>query len=202
VNMFRLQAFIANETGLFGGRRKSKTTGGPLTIPQLGKFVALCMRWPDFVMDAIEDPELVQQLESAGVDEFTPGRARPILSGRLAFWFEDRGLMKVLKFGGYVEESGFEYSLRDVDFALLSEIAPPRPKSTAELAQEQDVVAAARGNATSAPRADPVGSDRASPQPTSASKGAPQRRISSSYPNEAPKKYQETPSAPKRATKK
>jgi hypothetical protein len=48
VNTFRLQAFIANETGLFGSSRVTRT-GRPLTIPQLGKFVALCMRWPEFV---------------------------------------------------------------------------------------------------------------------------------------------------------
>ena len=49
VNMFRLQAFISNESGLFGSLRVTRGTGRPLTIPQLGKYVALCMRWPEVV---------------------------------------------------------------------------------------------------------------------------------------------------------
>jgi hypothetical protein len=63
VNMLRLQAFIANETGLFGNLRVTRNTGKPLTITQLGKFVALCMRWPHFVEAASTDLSLVSEIE-------------------------------------------------------------------------------------------------------------------------------------------
>jgi hypothetical protein len=47
-----------NETGLFGSDRVSRA-GSVLTIPQLGKFVALCMRWPNFV-DEAASAEVIQ----------------------------------------------------------------------------------------------------------------------------------------------
>ena len=42
-------------------------------------------------------------------------------------------MINLLKFGLFAEEdSECEYTLSDVDFRLLTEIAPPRPKSDAE----------------------------------------------------------------------
>jgi hypothetical protein len=165
VNMFRLEAFIANETGLFGSWRKSTRTGRPLTIPQLGKFVVLCMRWPDFVVDASADSELVRVLESVEAtsqdpDEMLPEPTNPAdLTGRAAFWFEDQGLINLLKFGLFAEE----YTLSDVDFRLLTEIAPPRPKSDAE--QEQEAAAASPAGTGPAPRAEAAPQSNATPPP-------------------------------------
>jgi hypothetical protein len=146
VNMFRLQAFIANETGLFGSWRKSTRTDRPLTIPQLGKFVILCMRWPDFVQDAIEDPELIQNLQSSisgagfgstmslteeeprGQETLGPGlHEGGQTNGQIAFWIGEKGLMRLLGFGTHDEYSDeADFSLADVDFRVLNEIAPSR----------------------------------------------------------------------------
>ena len=127
VNMFRLQAFIANETGLFGSDRVSRS-GKPLTIPQLGKFVALCMRWPNFVEAASINSELVSSLESKN-----NGNVKDVSesSDRLS-WNDARKLRLLLDFG--IEKSAEEYSLKDVDFAKLTEIVPARVKSPAESA--------------------------------------------------------------------
>jgi KAP family P-loop domain len=124
-NMFRLQTFIANETGLFGSWRPSTRSGRPLTISQFGKFVLLCMRWPDFVKDAIDDPDMVGRLEaSEKLGEKIPERE--------AHWLGEQKLMGLLRFGLRSKgRSKADFSLEDVNFELLSLIAPPRPKSAA-----------------------------------------------------------------------
>jgi hypothetical protein len=188
VNMFRLEAFIANETGLFGSWRKSTRTGRPLTIPQLGKFVVLCMRWPDFVVDASADSELVRVLESVEAtsqdpDEMLPEPTNPAdLTGRAAFWFEDQGLINLLKFGLFAEE----YTLSDVDFRLLTEIAPPRPKSDAE--QEQEAAAASPAGTAPAPRAEaaPQSNRAPTPRPSRSSADEPPGKY---RPEESPRRY-------------
>jgi KAP family P-loop domain len=122
VNMFRLQAFIANETGLFGSDRVS--TGG-LTIPQLGKFVLLNMRWPQFIAVISSDPELINTIEAQG-------ESIPQPSARLNDpkpWTADRHLVRLLTFG--IKEYGKEYSLAGIDFARLNEIVPARVKTAA-----------------------------------------------------------------------
>ncbi len=124
VNMFRLQAFIANETGLFGSSLATRDTGRPLSIPQLGKFVALCMRWPEFVEAASADSNLVAELENwRSQDNGTPG-----LRTELAVWGRDKDLTLLLKFGAPNED----FSLKYVDFGVLTQIAPPRAKSNFE----------------------------------------------------------------------
>jgi hypothetical protein len=55
VNLFRLRTFIAAETGLFDGERG-------LTLQQLGKFVALNLRWPLLLLDLERYPGLLDVL--------------------------------------------------------------------------------------------------------------------------------------------
>jgi hypothetical protein len=123
VNMFRLQAFIANETGLFGS---DKVSAGGLTIPQLGKFVLLNMRWPQFIGAASSDTELIASLETEGdrraKQQSEPGDSNP--------WTADRHLVQLLNFG--VRDYGPEYSMSGMNFATLNEIVPARVKNTAE----------------------------------------------------------------------
>lgn len=152
VNLFRLQAFIANETGLFGTERSVTKSGSPITIPQLGKFVILSMRWPEFVADAARDPELVRNLESTttpGSFGTTPAAgtlpAAPLNIAsspsveRTNFWMSDPGLMNLVLFGVPTgNQTLHDFSLADLDFRRLNEIAPPRPKSDGDMSQEFD----------------------------------------------------------------
>jgi hypothetical protein len=124
VNAFRLQAFIANETGLFGSTRVTRNAGKPLTLQQLGKFVALCMRWPEFVEAASSDHTLVAEIEQwlrTGSNSSLTG-----LPDRLAVWYYGyAGLTTLLGFGMPNED----FLLAGVDFGVLTEIAPARAKS-------------------------------------------------------------------------
>lgn len=130
VNMFRLQAFIANETGLFGNLRVTRETGRPLTIQQLGKCVALNMRWPEFVEAASADPALVSDLEKwlqrRPVTEFSGPR-----SDEVNAWAQDKRLSLLITFGmaRQSEMPDQDFSIAGVDFGILSEITPARAKS-------------------------------------------------------------------------
>jgi KAP family P-loop domain len=53
LNVFRLQRLIAFRTGRLQG----------VTLNQIGKFVALVLRWPDIVLDLGRYPELLGRLE-------------------------------------------------------------------------------------------------------------------------------------------
>jgi hypothetical protein len=125
VNMFRLQAFIANETGLFGSLRVTSKSRKPLTIPQLGKFVALCMRWPNFVEAASTDRNLVMALEQSFQFRDAPVFKEYKDTEVLKPWLRDKSLMLLLTFNLPDDE----FSLAGLDFRALSEIAPARVKS-------------------------------------------------------------------------
>jgi hypothetical protein len=55
VNLFRLRALLASQTGLFGKPRNPEQFD-PLTFEQLGKLVALTLRWPLLLVDLEADP--------------------------------------------------------------------------------------------------------------------------------------------------
>ncbi|MBE9517687.1 MAG: SUMF1/EgtB/PvdO family nonheme iron enzyme [Bacteroidetes bacterium] len=62
VNLFRLRVYIAKKTGLFD---LSDDPSGDenLTLEQLGKFVAISLRWPLLLKEIETDPELLKRLQ-------------------------------------------------------------------------------------------------------------------------------------------
>ncbi len=66
INLFRLRTFIANETGLFD------VSEGPfldesLTLEQLGKFIAICLKWPLLIEDLEKNPKILAELQYLSV---------------------------------------------------------------------------------------------------------------------------------------
>lgn len=118
VNMFRLRAFIANETGLFRTDRAT-TNDLPLTLEQLGKFIALEMRWPQLV----ESQERVRRIEGAMRIRRDGGwGASPDAGDAITKeWLADQNLVKLLTFKF---EQGKNSSLANVNFEKLLEVAP------------------------------------------------------------------------------
>jgi hypothetical protein len=137
VNILRLQAFIASETGLFEDPAVMRATGALLTVPQLAKFVALCMRWPDFVEAAIRDESLVGAVEGAlapktqGQQTTTPDAATK--------WLNDRHLAALLRF----QADDPQFLLKYVNFQLLTMVAPVKEK------QNETVVSAPQAPSSS-----------------------------------------------------
>jgi hypothetical protein len=60
INLFRLKVYIASLTGLFDQIEDSEgnVIQKPLTFEQLGKFVAINLRWPLFLLELENDPQL------------------------------------------------------------------------------------------------------------------------------------------------
>ncbi|WP_263373325.1 KAP family P-loop NTPase fold protein [Granulicella aggregans] len=125
INAFRLQTFIANETGLLGSTGATRV-GAALTLPQFAKFVALCTRWSRLVEAVIAKPNLMKALEDAAWKRSStyavPGET-PMETGmpdEVKSWLKDGHLVALLCFGG---QAG-EFSIAQLDFRRLSEIVP------------------------------------------------------------------------------
>jgi len=86
VNLFRLRTFIAAETGLFDG-------DDGLTLKQLGKFVALNLRWPLLLADLERDPRMLDSLTKVAVGASVPDK----ISGAVTRWMSDPILLELLK---------------------------------------------------------------------------------------------------------
>jgi hypothetical protein len=104
LNLFRLQAFIANEIGLFD---EDDTDGNPFTLEQLGKFVSIELRWPELLAQLPDHPDLISLLESqaiamvrneghTGANKSARGTTLPEETG---IWAKDRQLLALLAYG-------------------------------------------------------------------------------------------------------
>jgi hypothetical protein len=86
LNLFRLRHYVLESTGMLA-------TGKP-TLRQLGRIVALEIRWPRFVEDVLRRPTLLADLEKSVVEEPAPAKSeRPDLSP----WFGSETLVIFLR---------------------------------------------------------------------------------------------------------
>jgi hypothetical protein len=118
VNLFRLQAYIANEIGLFDRDPMGST---PITLEQLGKFVAISLWWPALLADFADDPTLLGKLE-----EFADGdpRAGSTTEKR---WLSEPRIKKFLRYG--IKEQKEKYTLSNPSLFQLLHICPQRVKT-------------------------------------------------------------------------
>jgi hypothetical protein len=114
MNLFRLKVFIAAETGLFDGDEG-------LTLEQLGKFVAITLRWPLLIADLETDAGLLERIHDTalGFKQEVP----------LARWTENQDLQRAVcaGFKGQLDStilSGSVWNLRRVSVRRLLEVSP------------------------------------------------------------------------------
>ena len=128
VNLFRLEAYIAHETGLFR-KARAGSPRGPLTLEQLGKFVAIGLRWPRLLADFEEERTLPAELQRLAAD----GEAQSP-SQAANNWRQRPELMTLLRFGCEGERDPFDpnrpadprrYSLAALDVDSLLQVSPP-----------------------------------------------------------------------------
>jgi KAP family P-loop domain/TIR domain/Clp amino terminal domain, pathogenicity island component len=116
MNLFRLQAYIANEIGLF-----DRGQGGTpaITLEQLGKIVAISLKWPALLADFAQTPEFLGKLEelatSGTTDEAT---------GTLKTWLSEPRMRGFLNYG--IEKQREEYTLSNKSLYQLLHICPQR----------------------------------------------------------------------------
>lgn len=120
VNLFRLRAWIANDNLLFS-RLTHKEAKLPLTPEQLGKFVAIALRWPSLVTELSTSEQLLSQLQAAATGQ-------PVVSLPAAqmHWSKRSRLTNLLlakcKDG---PEGELRWSLMHVNVGVLLQISPP-----------------------------------------------------------------------------
>lgn len=99
VNLFRLRALLASQTGLFGGPRDARFA--PLTFEQLGKLVAILLRWPLLIADLASRPDLLTKLQEGAWKTLSGSfyRGLPVIMSELEeFWTAKRSLMELISF--------------------------------------------------------------------------------------------------------
>jgi len=132
INLFRLRAFIANETGLF-----DLVEGSPilerLTFEKLGKFVALGLKWPMLLAELDVDRILLANVQDpALVTKFSPGMTEAV-----RYWNDRKDLRAFLRSGfvDLLDSQGQNdalkmgrreaiYSLAKMDLNMLLQVQP------------------------------------------------------------------------------
>jgi hypothetical protein len=132
VSTFRLSLALSSDQGILG-RGPARSS---VTPQQLGKFVALTMRFPDLRVALADDPDLLGKLETAA--RTWPLDAKP--EQQYWRWLHRQSVRKVLLYGARevvdtTEGSAYRdpnpYSLHDLDvthlLSLLPKVPPPGP---------------------------------------------------------------------------
>lgn len=125
INMFRLRAFIASETGLLGTPESPRV----FTLQQIGKFVALWLRWPMLLDDLKNDPDLLAKLEMAA-DTSDETSVEPVVLR----WLRVDGMATFIGAGwadGVDISDVDQWRFSGVDVRMLLQISPRvRPRSS------------------------------------------------------------------------
>jgi hypothetical protein len=128
VNLFRLRALLASQTGLFGSPRSEFAS---LTFEQLGKLVAITLRWPLLLVDVLAKPDLLAVLQAYAWQPSSlraPGEVSPREPG-VEFWVSKRHLMELISFPLSQGQAPGDpdmarYGLHRVDMARFLQVSP------------------------------------------------------------------------------
>lgn len=144
INLFRLRVYIAAETGLFDHKqapdnefpiydeRSTPATLSPLTLEQLGKFVAINLRWPLLLADMEYAPSLLNDLQRLSLDAKIDPKTLTTPMARLSRWRHRPDLLSFLAAGISVMAASASsaknipsrWSLENVDFAEIMRVSP------------------------------------------------------------------------------
>jgi hypothetical protein len=116
LNLLRLRAYIALETGLLD------TVGGKpsISLEHIGKVAAISMRWPEFLEDWRKSPALVAALESKEEPSTADGKR----------WAMESGLVALLRDHLGCSADRAMLSAVPVEEVLKASPAVPRPTGT------------------------------------------------------------------------
>jgi hypothetical protein len=120
LNSYRLSLYLASSQGLFD----SNTGQTPITFEQLGKLVALVMRFPQLPSLLIENPALLTQYQGYAQDV---SNHRVSGSTPLPKWMEGPEVTDLLAFGAWAADPE-KYDLSKLDVMTLLHIMPTVPK--------------------------------------------------------------------------
>lgn len=122
INLYRLRTLLAREIGLLDWMEYDMPVRGNLTLQQLGKFVAISLRWPKLLSHLSSNPGLLSDLHSVAIDEKSISDDD---SDILQWWAQEEELLQLLRAGCNSDNlNGELYSLEDVNVGDLLRISP------------------------------------------------------------------------------
>jgi hypothetical protein len=139
LNLFRLKAHIANETGLFDSVEGSDPDEKTLTLEQLGKFVALSQMYPRLLIDLDFDRQLLKKLDL---------RARKLglakesdFTAEVLYWEQRKDVMDLISHGiGLLSSPATaRYGLDGLNVDKLLQVSPYVPRQPIELNRQIQV---------------------------------------------------------------
>lgn len=151
INLLRLKVHIASQTGLFNVP-SSDTNFHPLTLERLGKFVAICIRWPRFLEDLAQNNALLERLQKHALEQIvaviekegahveSPPPTPEFSSEAEEYWYQQTGFLNLLKAGmepqvdhgidnpaiKVKQETLFRYGMTNMNIAQLIKTSPLR----------------------------------------------------------------------------
>ncbi|HKP76204.1 MAG TPA: P-loop NTPase fold protein [Longimicrobiaceae bacterium] len=131
INACRLHAYIAIETGLIAG--EDGIPASALTFENLGKFVALALRWPLLVTHLEKEPALLQRLEAIALGRVASAATIDV------FWASRPRLMELLRAGSSsargeaTTHSPRTYAFEGVDIVQLLRVTTGAPPATSPI---------------------------------------------------------------------
>jgi hypothetical protein len=126
INVFRLQAYIVASVGLLDYTKGTRLPPGInfsaecITLEQLGKFIAISLRWPSFLSDFSSKTDLLTSL-AAIAENPAAGKTLP---PHLAHWQRNQPFLNLLNSG--ISENGIRYSMRNAPIEKLLDTSPLR----------------------------------------------------------------------------
>lgn len=126
INLFRLRAFIAYETGLFDFIDDTPDNER-LTLGKLGKFVAISLRWPLLLSDLDFNHKLLSNLQGLALGHI---KADDLNSDDISRWSHRQDLKEFLRYGCGDDKGQYNsineklYTLADIDIDKLLQVSP------------------------------------------------------------------------------
>ncbi|MCU5326030.1 P-loop NTPase fold protein [Bacillus sp. BD59S] len=126
LNIFRLYAYLSDELGLLRQPKDSKGQLIGLSLEQLGKLIAISLKWPQFMTEAIDNVDFIK-----GFLQFTYDEVDENIAKKFGLWRSEGNLIKLLREGcenpdgqidkDLIQRFGLEYS----SFGELFKIGEP-----------------------------------------------------------------------------
>ncbi len=113
LGLYRLRIYIAKVTGMFA-IPKGRSADEALSLPQLGKFTALELGWPDLLEEVQREPGLLGRLEQADPGQKPTG----------VDWLQRKGLANVIQAGLDGDAATRkQWSLADLDASRILRVS-------------------------------------------------------------------------------
>jgi KAP family P-loop domain len=122
MNLLRLQAYIVNEIGFFDPQQEGTTA---ITIGQLGKFIAIGLKWPGLLADFAANPQLLAKLEDFATSPDSRYGDQPTVAEQR--WLSEPRMKEFLIYGLVGDQK--EFTLNNSLLHQLLHICPQRIKT-------------------------------------------------------------------------